>query len=260
MTKIHLLFAPLGVVFLALNVLGDVISGIWLAAIGQWWAIGIGIIGLFSSHFAISILLTPGTLIALPAAALEQKRRLGLAKLFAGLSSLYTSALIAAWGAGVLLFFGTRAAPNSAVPLLIWSYGVATGPWGFLASKDQQAGGNEYSAMATFFLQVGYVVAAVVLLAGGTFGVAIASIAAAMGVNWLLQMIVLRDQLRVETLMQGPLRSERETSACRLTRAWSWRARPVDNELSSRVGQRPTLPLAKIPRATRTPPWQRGVG
>ena len=140
----------------------------------------------------------PGMLFAVPAAALEEKGRRGLATLLAGLSSLYTSALIAAWGAGVLLFFGARAAPNSAVPLLIWSYGVATGPWGFLATEDQRAVGNEYSAMATFFLQIGYVAAAIVLLIGGTFRVAIASVAAAMGVNWLLQMIVLHAQMRVE--------------------------------------------------------------
>jgi hypothetical protein len=70
----------------------------------------------------------------------------------AGISSLYTAALIAAWGIGILYFFASRATAHSIIPLLIWSYGVASGPWSFLASKDQQGGGNEYSAMSTFFL------------------------------------------------------------------------------------------------------------
>ena len=62
----------------------------------------------------------------------------------AGISSLYTAALIAAWGIGILAyFFRSRATAHSIIPLLIWSYGVASGPWSFLASKDQQGGGND---------------------------------------------------------------------------------------------------------------------
>ena len=99
----------------------------------------------------------------------------------AGISSLYTAALIAAWGIGILYFFASRATAHSIIPLLIWSYGVASGPWSFLASKDQQGGGNEYSAMSTFFFQVGYVVAIALILMSPSLAPAVLALTAASG-------------------------------------------------------------------------------
>ena len=99
----------------------------------------------------------------------------------AGISSLYTAALIAAWGIGILYLFASRATAHSIVPLLIWSYGVASGPWSFLASKDQQGGGNEYSAMSTFFFQVGYVVAIALILMSRSLAPAVLALTAASG-------------------------------------------------------------------------------
>jgi hypothetical protein len=202
MSKVAAAFAPIGGLLLLLNALGGIVSGIWLAVIGEWWALGVGLLGLFASHFLVSILLMPGLLIAAPAAALSERGRQGPAMVLAGLSSLYTATLIAAWGVGILYFFASRATPHSVIPLLIWSYGVANGPWSFLASKDQQAGGNEYSAMATFFLQVGYVVAIALILVSRSFAPAVLALPAAMGVNWLLQMGSMREQMRAEALMR----------------------------------------------------------
>ena len=42
--------------------------------------------------------------------------------------------------------------------MLIWSYGVALGPWQWMAQKDAQGGGGEASMATTFFAQVGYVI------------------------------------------------------------------------------------------------------
>lgn len=108
---------------------------------------------------------------------------------------------MAGWGVAVLWVFASRATTDSVFPILIWSYGVATGPWSFLASKDQQAGGNEYSVMALFFLQVGYVIAAVLVVVVRTFPPAILALVAAMTVNWILQVLTLRAQMRAEAVM-----------------------------------------------------------
>ena len=135
----------------------------------------------------------PGLLFVAPAAALIEQGRRGPAMVLAGISNLYTAALVAAWGIGILYFFASRATAHSIIPLLIWSYGVAIGPWSFLASKDQQGGGNGYSAISTFFLQVGYVVAIALVLVSGSLAPAVLALAAAMGADWLLEMgMVLR--------------------------------------------------------------------
>lgn len=196
--RFHLLFAPLVIVFLVLNALGGIVSGVWLAILGHWWAIGVGLLGLLSPFF-LSLVLMPGMLLGVPAMLFQQKGRVSIAVVFAGVSSLYVSAIVGTWGAAVLIAFLTRATSASVIPLLIWSYGVATGPWAFLASKDQQASGNEYSAMSLFFLQLGYVVAGVVVLTGASFGAAALCILGAMSVNWILQMVVMGIQMQGTT-------------------------------------------------------------
>jgi len=209
MSKIAAAFVPIGVLLLILNALGGIVSGIWLALIGEWWALGVGLVGLLVSHFLVSILLMPSVLFAAPAAALSERGKHGVATVLAGVSSLYTAALIAGWGIGILYFFASRATAGSVIPLLIWSYGVASGPWSFLASKDQQGGGNEYSAMATFFLQAGYVVAIVLVLVSRSLAPGAFALAAAMGINWLFQMTSMRAQLRAESLMRGMMSEDR---------------------------------------------------
>ena len=39
MSKVAAAFASIGVLLLVLNALGGIVSGIWLAVIGEWWAL-----------------------------------------------------------------------------------------------------------------------------------------------------------------------------------------------------------------------------
>ena len=56
-----------------LNLLGGIVSGIWLAILGQWWAIGAGIASLFLSTLLLGIVLMPSALLALPGIYLQEK-------------------------------------------------------------------------------------------------------------------------------------------------------------------------------------------
>lgn len=143
-----------------LNFFGGVVSGIWLAVLGEWRAIGYGVGAFLLSHFALSIVLMPGLLFAAPAVALANNGKILLAMPFILLGQLYTYAVICIWCMGVFIFFMSDATNVTFWPLLIWSYGVALGPWMFLAQKDAQAGTGEGSIMTTFFAQVAYIVVA----------------------------------------------------------------------------------------------------
>jgi hypothetical protein len=98
----------------------------------------------------------PQIALGLPAAFFAKKHIMILAHIFGVLAILYLVVLITVWCGGVLLFFARRAASQAFIPLLIWSYGVALGPWQFMASKEAQGGGGEGAAAITFFAQVGY--------------------------------------------------------------------------------------------------------
>lgn len=159
------LVVVLMVPLMLLNFFGGIGSGIWLAILGEWWAIGYGLLGLFS-HFLLSIVMAPGLFFAVPAAGLVEKGKRFLALPFILLSQLYTYAVITAWCMFVFYIFMSRANQETFWPLLIWSYGVALGPWMYMAQKEQQSGTGDFSAMTTFFAQVAYIVVALVVILG----------------------------------------------------------------------------------------------
>jgi len=138
-----------------LNFGGGIVGGIWLAFLGQWKLIGLGILLVFVSHWILSILMMPGIPIAAIAAhLLEKKNPFGY---FVGyLSQLYTNVLVV--GTCVLAFFicsNFYRGPVSFgyIPYLLWSWGMALGPWQFFASKEPE---NEFSAITLFNASVFY--------------------------------------------------------------------------------------------------------
>ncbi len=152
-----------------LNLLGGIISGIWLVILGEWGEIVRGIIFIVVSGFAISFALMPSLLFAGPAAMAIERGKKILGIFLGSLSVLYTVALISVWCIWIMWLFVSSATDSSLIPLLIWSYGVALAPWMWLAQKDQQGGGgNEYSMFTIFFAQVSYILAMVMFFLGAT--------------------------------------------------------------------------------------------
>lgn len=149
------LVAILAVPLSLLNMLGGIISGIWLAILGKWGVIGYGILSMFVSAFALGFALLPGTLLAAPAVLMYEKGiKIGL-YFFSLLGSLYTAAIITIWCIAILYFFAHESDSNSFIPTLIWSYGVAIAPLTYMTQKESQGGGGEASIMMTFHAQLG---------------------------------------------------------------------------------------------------------
>jgi hypothetical protein len=149
-----------------LNAFGGVAAGLWLALLGEWWALGVGLIAI-CSPFLLSIILAPGLLLLAPAGILLGKQRPFLAFPLLLLGYAYTCVVIAAWCILILIIFIARADADTFWPLLIWSYSVALGPWEYMAQKDEQAGAGDASTMTTLFAQVAYVVMAIFLVFSG---------------------------------------------------------------------------------------------
>ena len=156
---LSVLAVPLGV----LNMFGGIISGIWLAILGEWGLIGYGILALLVSGMGIGFAMAPGLLFAAPAVAmLEKGNKIG-AYFFGLLSTTYTVGILTTWCILVLVYYTKQANADSIIPVLIWSYGVATGPIVWLAQKDLQSG-NEYAMITTFFIEVAYILTILAIL------------------------------------------------------------------------------------------------
>lgn len=109
---------------------------------------------------------------------------------FGFLSAVYTFAVLSAWCLFILYFFSGRADENSSIPLLVWSYGVATGPIAYLAQKDLQSG-NEYGGLAAFFSQVAFVlVMLAILLVNPSNLTVIVMFGTVMAIGMLLQLAI----------------------------------------------------------------------
>ena len=181
-----LLMVPL----MLLNFFGGIGSGIWLAILGEWWAIGYGVAGLLS-HGLLSIIMMLGLLLAGPAFVLIEKGKTFLAFPFLLLSRLYTHAVISAWCMFVFYFFMSRAGQDTFWPLLIWSYGVALGPWMYMAEQDLQGRAGDASAMILFFAQIAYIVVALVVVFGSAARIDLAIIfGAIMLISMLIQISI----------------------------------------------------------------------
>lgn len=123
------LVTALSIPLMILNMLGGIVSGVWLGVLGEWRIIGAGILVFFVSTGLLGFALMPSLLLAAPAAYCAEKGKTGGLVLFGALSSFYILALITAWCCGILFMFVKDATPGSLIPRLLWSYGLATGPW-----------------------------------------------------------------------------------------------------------------------------------
>jgi len=107
-----------------LNIFGGIIAGIWLIILGQWWALGYGLVLLLVSTFGLAFVLMPGMfLFAMPGAYLLS-RRSPLAYPFLVLAPLYTLGVMTLWCVWVYYMYMQRADARSFIPLLVWSYGT----------------------------------------------------------------------------------------------------------------------------------------
>jgi hypothetical protein len=152
-----------------LNLLGGIISAIWLAVLGDWRIIGIGIGLVILSGSILRIVLMPAILLMAPTPYFARKGSMLLVRAFTFLGSLYITTVFALWCAGVLLFFVKMTTDKSIIPVLIWSYVVAIGPLVILTNKEVQAGGGESSIIFTVFTQFGYAATILVVVLTGVF-------------------------------------------------------------------------------------------
>jgi hypothetical protein len=153
-----------------LNMIGGLLAGIWLAFLGEWKSIGMGLILYVTSHHLLAWVLMPAVILfSAPAVKMIESGRTTLGRLSWSLAVLYRTSVIVVWAYLILRYFYDRASNSSEIPLLLWSYGAATGPWAYIASKDCQAqeGDNRHSVFHVLFLSVGYICSMLALLFRG---------------------------------------------------------------------------------------------
>ncbi len=152
--------------------IGGIVAGIWLAILGQWGSIVYGLLMLVGAGFLLWITMMPGMLLEAPATAYSEAGNKPAFYFLVFLRTLYPFAVLTLWCVLVLNFFAMRADSSSIIPMLLWSYGVATSPIAWLSQKDLQPF-KEYAMISTFFAQVAYLLVVLVVLFVGASAFAV---------------------------------------------------------------------------------------
>jgi hypothetical protein len=132
-----------------LNMAGGIVGGIWLAILGEWKLIGIGIFILITFHWILGILLMVNLQIAGIAVYFFKRKRI-IGHVFGFISQFYINLLIV--GTCVLAFYICSSFYKGDIgigytPYLLWSWGMALGDWQYFASTEPN---NELSAITLF--------------------------------------------------------------------------------------------------------------
>lgn len=155
MERIGQIIAYLSVPIMLLNMFGGIIAGIWLAFLGEWRLIFLGLALICTAHWVIGLLMLPGLLI-LPLAAYLGQRKSPLVYLVGAASQFYTNLLMVGTCAAAFYvctsYYGGQS-KLGLLPYVLWSWGMALGPWQFLASKEQD---NEFTMLTLLSASILY--------------------------------------------------------------------------------------------------------
>jgi hypothetical protein len=142
-----------------LNTVGFIVSAIWLLIIGEWRSVVAGIAMSFFAPFLLGLALLPALIFGAPAMFLARRGvTIGL-YFFSFLGSLYTAVIITVWCVGVAIYFLENASSSAFWPTLVWSYGVATSPWTYMAQREDAIP----AMLAAFFAQLAFLAMMVAL-------------------------------------------------------------------------------------------------
>lgn len=115
-----------------INLLGTIVSGVWLAILGEWKIIGIGIASVLSASFVITLAIVPGSLFKFIGTRIQEKGLTWTGFAVESIFSLYQSFLVFLTGIGSFYYFTNVSTEENAIPMLLWSHSVATGVWASL--------------------------------------------------------------------------------------------------------------------------------
>jgi hypothetical protein len=179
-----------------LNSIGFLGSLVWLLIVGQWKAVGLGLLITVFAPFLLGFAVLPGMIFAAPGAYFANRKNTIGTYFFGFLSALYIFFVIGVWCSGIAYYFLHDAPRNAFWPLLLWSYGVATSPWTYMAQKE-----NSIPAIiSAFCAQAAFIVMMTCVLFGMNLIDAFQVLFLVLAIGVLFQMKILSEARKAEML------------------------------------------------------------
>jgi hypothetical protein len=190
--RMQAIFSVFQLPILILNLFGFIASAVWLLILGEWRSVLAGLAITAVAPFFLGLASLPSAALGAPGLFLAKRgTTIGL-YFFGFLASVYIAALISAWCGTITFYFLNEATNRAFWPLLIWSYGVATSPWTYMAQKD----GGIASMLAGFFAQAAFIVMMISLALGAGLSAASQIFGAVMVLEVIFHMRLMADVQR----------------------------------------------------------------
>jgi MFS family permease len=139
------------------NFFAGIISGIWLAFLGNWSVIFYGLFLSFAMPFAYTLVSLP-TMAIMPLLIKAVEKKSKFFTVFLGLINvLYSNGIMVAWIYFVFVEFTKNANGIIAIPFILWGYSTVIAPLAYMAKGE--APDNTGTSLGIFLAQSGYVLA-----------------------------------------------------------------------------------------------------
>ncbi len=147
---------------IVLNIFGSITGAIWLFIIGEWQLVLIGFLADVVFTFAYPLIMIVQMPLALLMKYLADKNKATLAMFPALVNMLIVTGINLTW---VILTFSILTGfseSTSVIPYLLFGWGIGTGPFQYMASKEPPDSTATYAAV--YLTQISYLVLVVTYL------------------------------------------------------------------------------------------------
>ena len=176
------------------TIFAGVVSGIWLAFLGEWSAIGYGFLLFAAGSLAYAVAFDVGVDTAL--FYIRKIRRLRFVEIPAALcGQLLTFIIVVASFSAIFSFLISRSGTASGMPPTIWAYSISLGSWMYASGQIQ----NDFTALFGLFFQIAGIAFAM-MLGLGLIHVkwAMVTFVSIMGIGFLLSIRTFLEAVRDE--------------------------------------------------------------
>ena len=148
----QLIVGVVAIPLMILNLVGGFAAVVWLAILGEWLGFIIWLAVMVAAKYIFYSLLLPARLIT--ATAMPLLGKVGILKILGFVigmvSVLWTFMVMSGWEFYIVTTVTGKANSDTWLPYLLLAYAVATRPWAYMASMDDDV----HSAVAVIFLQI----------------------------------------------------------------------------------------------------------
>lgn len=137
MTAIFAIVQLLSLPIIILNTIGVVVTIVWLGYLGEWWALGYGLVLMLVGTHALGLVLIPGMVLAGISARYLDKGNMAVSIIATAMHCAYTLFIMGIWVYFIFhLFLNHGSVGEAYTPLLIMCFLASTGPWDYMLSKE----------------------------------------------------------------------------------------------------------------------------